>query len=57
MLDEPYSNLDQQGVDLLDAVLAEHLRGGGACIMATHGVLRPRGVEARDVIIESGRTP
>ena len=54
MLDEPYSNLDQQGVDLLDGLLKTHLDKGGACIMATHGVLRPQGIEAREVVITAG---
>jgi heme exporter protein A len=54
MLDEPYSNLDQQGVDLLDGLLHAHLENGGACLMATHGVLRPQGIEARETVITAG---
>ena len=41
LLDEPYSNLDQEGVDLVDDILTSHLSDGGACILATHGNHRP----------------
>ena len=42
LLDEPYSNLDQEGVALVDEVLTGHLERGGACILATHGAHRPQ---------------
>jgi heme exporter protein A len=41
LLDEPYSNLDQEGVELVDRLLDNHLGGGGACVLATHGAHRP----------------
>jgi len=41
LLDEPYSNLDQEGVELVDRLLDCHLGGGGACVLATHGAHRP----------------
>jgi heme exporter protein A len=41
LLDEPYSNLDQQGVGLVDDILISHLSEGGACVLATHGNHRP----------------
>lgn len=41
LLDEPYSNLDQQGVELVDAILDRHLEAGGGCVLATHGAHRP----------------
>jgi len=41
LLDEPYSNLDQKGVGLVDSILTDHLAGGGACVLATHGAHRP----------------
>ena len=41
LMDEPYSNLDQEGVDLVDQMLVEHLEAGGACVLATHGNHRP----------------
>ncbi|MGD8681610.1 MAG: heme ABC exporter ATP-binding protein CcmA [Lysobacterales bacterium] len=41
LLDEPYSNLDQQGVELVDNLLQDHLSAGGSCVLATHGAHRP----------------
>jgi heme exporter protein A len=41
LLDEPYSNLDQEGTELVDNMLSEHLGRGGACVLATHGAHRP----------------
>lgn len=41
LLDEPYSNLDEQGCQLVDNLLAQHLGAGGVCIMATHGHHHP----------------
>ena len=41
LLDEPYTNMDAQGVELVDCLLDKHLAGGGACVMATHGSHRP----------------
>lgn len=43
LLDEPCAALDDAGAQLLDARLAEHLRGGGAAVIATH---RPLDVPA-----------
>jgi len=36
ILDEPFTNLDHVGVLLLSGVIAEHLDGGGAAIIAAH---------------------
>jgi heme exporter protein A len=36
ILDEPATALDQDGTALFDAMLAEHLDGGGAAVVATH---------------------
>ncbi len=41
LLDEPYANLDRDGVTLLDGLLADHVGAGGACVMSTHGDLKP----------------
>lgn len=42
LLDEPYTNLDNKGVDLVDRLLDHHLSHGGSCVLATHGGHRPR---------------
>jgi heme exporter protein A len=41
LLDEPYTNLDADGVGLIDRLLDRHLASGGACVIATHGTHRP----------------
>lgn len=41
LLDEPYTNLDTDGVSVMDQLLDRHLAAGGACVMATHGAHRP----------------
>jgi heme exporter protein A len=41
LLDEPYSNLDHEGVGLVDGLLQQHSNSGGACVVATHGNHRP----------------
>lgn len=39
LLDEPLNGLDEDGVERLDAVVAEHLAKGGAVLAASHGPL------------------
>ena len=55
LLDEPYSNLDHEGIVMLDRILRAHLDAGGACIMTTHGSLRPEGFELQECHMQSGR--
>jgi len=55
LLDEPYSNLDGEGIAMLDRILRTHLDAGGACIMTTHGSLRPEGFELQECHLQSGR--
>ncbi len=55
LLDEPYSNLDRAGIEMLDRILKSHLDAGGACIMTTHGSLRPEGFELQECHMISGR--
>lgn len=54
LLDEPYSNLDQEGVELVDRILNAHLEAGGACVLATHGAHRPQWVGTQDCYLVSG---
>jgi len=56
LLDEPYSNLDENGTALLNRILQNHLQGGGACIMASHGSLRPDHIDFREIEIQNART-
>ena len=55
LLDEPYSNLDHEGIVMLDGIVRDHLNGGGSCVMTTHGSLRPEGFELQECFIRSGR--
>ncbi len=57
LLDEPYANLDAPGVKVVDALLAEHLDGGGACVMSTHGALRPPDLPWRELAIQPWEAP
>ena len=36
ILDEPFTNLDNAGTRLVSAIIAEHLDGGGAALIAAH---------------------
>jgi heme exporter protein A len=54
LLDEPYSNLDTEGMELVDRILDRHLSGGGACVLATHGAHRPPWHATIDFYLESG---
>ena len=55
LLDEPYSNLDREGITMLDDIVRNHLDSGGSCIMTTHGSLRPEGFELQECHLVSGR--
>ena len=55
LLDEPYSNLDPEGIAMLDRIIKSHLDNGGACVMTTHGSLRPEGFELKECHLISGR--
>ena len=54
LLDEPYSNLDRDGIKMLDMMLRQHLDSGGACALTTHGSLRPDGFEMQECELISG---
>lgn len=54
LLDEPYSNLDKDGIQMMDAMLQNHIDSGGACLLATHGSLRPDGFEVQECELISG---
>ena len=37
LLDEPYANLDRHGIALVNQMLADHARSGGAALVTSHG--------------------
>jgi len=51
LLDEPYSNLDHEGMAMVDSLLEEHVGRGGACIMSTHGSLRPEALPYGECVL------
>lgn len=55
LLDEPYSNLDHDGMEMLNGLLRRHLDAGGACVMSTHGSLRPEAFAFEECILQPGR--
>lgn len=54
LLDEPYSNLDQEGIRFVDGLLKTHLERGGACVLATHGGLRPTDIAFNECTLVRG---
>ncbi|MGY0557080.1 MULTISPECIES: heme ABC exporter ATP-binding protein CcmA [unclassified Lysobacter] len=47
LLDEPYANLDLQGIELVNRMVQAHLRGGGAALVTTHGAYAAPPVRTR----------
>lgn len=54
LLDEPYSNLDADGVELMNSIIADVVRSGGAALVALHE-LAPAKVLDRTVTLMEGR--
>jgi heme exporter protein A len=54
LLDEPYSNLDDEGMSLVDNLLHQHCSHGGGCVLATHGSHRPTVAGIREIRLLSG---
>jgi heme exporter protein A len=52
LLDEPYSNLDDNGMKIVDRMLTLHQQSGGITVLATHGALAPKNLEVRELIVE-----
>lgn len=40
LLDEPYANLDRHGIELVNALIAEHCAAGGAALVTSHGAVQ-----------------
>lgn len=47
LLDEPYANLDLEGIELVNRMVQAHLRGGGAALVTTHGAYAAPPVRTR----------
>ncbi|MGI8618931.1 MAG: heme ABC exporter ATP-binding protein CcmA [Gemmatimonadaceae bacterium] len=55
LLDEPYSNLDTAGSELMNGILAAIVRDGGAALLALHELAPARPVLSRTIALADGR--
>ncbi|MBU6246905.1 MAG: cytochrome c biogenesis heme-transporting ATPase CcmA [Xanthomonadaceae bacterium] len=49
LLDEPYANLDRQGIALVNRLLEGHVAAGGAALVTSHGAVSFHGGEPRRI--------
>ncbi|MEG3191491.1 heme ABC exporter ATP-binding protein CcmA [Lysobacter sp. D1-1-M9] len=52
LLDEPYANLDLEGIELVNRMVQAHLRDGGAALVTTHGAYAAPPVRTRMLVLE-----
>jgi heme exporter protein A len=52
LLDEPYANLDLDGINLVNRMVQAHLRDGGAALLTTHGAYAAPPVRTRMLELE-----
>ena len=52
LLDEPYANLDLDGIELVNRLVRTHLEAGGAAIVTTHGAYAAPPVRTRELALE-----
>ncbi len=53
LLDEPYANLDLDGITLVNRMISAHLRSGGAALVTTHGAYAAPPVRTRLLTLEA----
>jgi heme exporter protein A len=53
LLDEPYANLDRDGMTLVDRLLGKHLGEGGAALITTHGAYAAPPVRTRTLLLDA----
>ncbi|RMH94498.1 heme ABC exporter ATP-binding protein CcmA [Lysobacter pythonis] len=51
LLDEPYANLDLDGIELVNRLIVDHLRDGGATLVTTHGAYAAPPVRTRELVM------
>jgi heme exporter protein A len=51
LLDEPYANLDLDGIELVNRMVQAHLREGGAALVTTHGAYAAPPVRTRELML------
>lgn len=52
LLDEPYANLDLDGIELVNRMVQAQLRAGGAALVTTHGAYAAPPVRTRMLVME-----
>jgi len=57
LLDEPYANLDMDGIYLVNRMIAAHLRNGGAALVTTHGAYAAPPVRVRTLFLGAEDMP
>lgn len=55
LLDEPYSNLDAEGVELMNAMIVGIVRSGGAALVALHELAPTKAMLDRTLTLAEGR--
>lgn len=55
LLDEPYANLDARGMELMNSIVGDVVRSGGAALVALHELAPARGLLTRTVTLVDGR--
>ena len=51
LLDEPYANLDLDGINLVNRMIQAHLREGGGALLTTHGAYAAPPVRTRMLVL------
>jgi heme exporter protein A len=51
LLDEPYANLDLDGIELVNRMVHAHLSEGGAALVTTHGAYAAPPVRTRELVL------
>ena len=55
LLDEPYANLDADGVELMNSMITDVIRGGGAALVALHELAPAKAVLHHNLRLADGR--
>ena len=55
LLDEPYANLDLQGIELVNRLIRDQTERGGAVLLTTHGAYAAPDVPCQTLVLADGR--
>ncbi len=55
LLDEPYANLDLDGIALVNRLIGQHTQDGGAVLLTTHGAYAAPPVPVRTLLLDCNR--